>query len=68
MTSIEAICASLDEGTMLRWYIGPADFLCRVMAGDIPSRTDFVTDQSPFVRTLIHSGIVLRARWMAANG
>lgn len=66
--SLEALCATLDEGTLLRMYIGPADALCRVMAGDVLTQRDFVTDQSPFVRTMIHSGIVLRARWMAANG
>lgn len=57
----------LDDGAVMRRYIGPADFLCRVMAGDVLTQRDFVTDRSPFVSTLIHDGIARRARWMAAH-
>ena len=58
----------VDEGVVLAPYIGPADFLGRVIVGDVLTKQDFLTDWSPWITTFIHQGIVRRARWMAANG
>lgn len=68
MTSIEALCDSLEAGVNLRVYIGPADSLCRVMAGDVITHDDILTDSSPYVRTLVHEGIVRRLRFMVRDG
>lgn len=63
--SIQALCGSLDAGVNLRPCSAPADFLCRVMAGDIPTRDEILSDDSPMIRTLLEARIVARARFIA---